>query len=77
MTKSKTIYMWHSLDKSCDKCQALNNKKFSPMDEILDLPHPNCRCWVEAIENKEENDFCACWNKIEELIDKSQEIDGD
>lgn len=77
-TKNKTIYIWHSSDKSCEKCQALNNKKFSSIDEIPDLPHPNCRCWVETIENKEDdNDVCACWNKIEELLDKAQEIDGD
>lgn len=44
-------YVWHTDDGACDECQALDGMEFDYVEDIPDRPHPNCKCWVEVIEN--------------------------
>lgn len=67
-------YVWHTSDGACEKCQALNGKVFSSIDEIPDLPHPNCKCWVEDREKKEN--YIYEENK-EDLLDDLDKIISD
>lgn len=80
MTETKNVkYIWKSSKGACEKCQNLNGKIFSSIEEIPDLPHPNCKCWIE--EKYDEPDYedksCSCWNKIESLLQKADEMEGD
>ena len=83
-------YIWHTEDGACEKCQALDGLTFKNIDEIPDKPHPNCRCWVEVSDEDENNyqnpntneppeddELCDCWDKIQEIIDDINELDGD
>ncbi|MBR3604640.1 MAG: hypothetical protein IKL52_01265, partial [Candidatus Gastranaerophilales bacterium] len=49
-TEGEIEYIWHTEEGACEKCQALNGLKFKNTDEIPDKPHPNCRCWIEAVD---------------------------
>ena len=69
------VYIWHSSDNACEKCQALNEKTFCSIDEIPDLPHPNCKCWVE--DKKKDDEECDCWKiaeKFDELIQQANSL---
>lgn len=72
----ESVYIWHSSKNACEKCLELNGKIFNSIDEIPDLPHPNCKCWVED-KKKEDNENCSCWDKIEELLNDADEMDGE
>lgn len=54
---SNKKYRWHSSEGSCEKCQALNNTEYDSEKEIPDKPHPNCKCYVEVVE---DNSICDC-----------------
>ena len=62
-------YIWHSEngEHTCDECRALDGKIFDFYEEVPDPPHPNCKCWVEIIENKKEK---ADDTEIEEKLNK-------
>ncbi len=54
-------YVWHAENSkhTCDKCRELDGQVFDFYDEVPQRPHPNCKCWVEVVENidtKVEND---------------------
>ena len=49
-TEGEIEYIWHTEDGACEKCQELNGLTFKNIDEIPDKPHPNCRCWVEVVD---------------------------
>ena len=49
-TEGEIEYTWYSEEGACEKCQALNGLTFKNIDEIPDKPHPNCRCWVEVVD---------------------------
>ena len=87
-TESDFEYIWHTEEGACEKCQALNNLTFKNTDEIPDKPHPNCRCWIEVSDGKdkdyqdfqqqpEDDELCDCWDKIQEIMDDIEELDGD
>ena len=87
-TEGDFEYIWHTEDGACEKCQALNGLTFKNTDEIPNKPHPNCRCWVEASDGKDKNypdfqeppeddELCNCWDKIQEIMDEIEELDGD
>lgn len=72
-------YIWHSEngEHTCDECKALDGKIFDFYEEVPDPPHPNCKCWVEIIENKKEKPVdnqekneepCDALKQIEDLI---------
>ena len=87
-TEGEIEYIWHTENGACENCQALNGLTFKNTDEIPDKPHPNCRCWVEVIDEDENNyqnlneppeddELCDCWNKVQEIMDEIEELDGD
>ena len=53
LTKEQIQYMWVSEAGACEKCQALDGKIYNTADEIPDKPHPNCKCWIDLIENQD------------------------
>lgn len=63
---SNKKYRWHSSEGSCEKCQALNNTEYDSEKEIPDKPHPNCKCYVEVIEEE----ICYCIEDALEEIDE-------
>lgn len=90
-TEGEIEYIWHTEDGACEKCQALNGLTFKNIDEIPDKPHPNCRCWVEVIDEDENNyqnpntneppeddELCDCNEQyLDNLIYKLEEGKGD
>ncbi len=87
-TEGEIEYVWHSSDGACEKCQALNGLSFKNIDEIPDLPHPNCKCWVEdrnanndknkgSTKLKDKEESCNCWDEIEEILNNIDKLDGD
>lgn len=67
MTKK---YIWNSSQDSCEKCQALDKTEYLSEEDIPDKPHPNCKCYVEVLEDT----TCDC---IEDFQEKFNEIMGD
>ncbi len=53
LKKEQIQYMWVSEAGACEKCQALDGKIYNTADEIPDKPHPNCKCWIDLIENQD------------------------
>lgn len=49
-------YIWHSNDCACEKCQSLEGTEYYNEKDIPDKPHPNCKCYVEVVD---ENG-CSC-----------------
>ena len=47
-------YIWRSENsgKTCKACKALDGKEFNFYDEIPERPHPNCKCTVEVIKER-------------------------
>lgn len=43
-------YIWHSNDCACAKCQALDGTEYDNEKDIPDKPHPNCKCYVEVVD---------------------------
>lgn len=46
-------YVWHSEngEHTCDVCSELDGQEFDYYDEVPESPHPNCKCYVEIVEN--------------------------
>ena len=46
-------YVWHSEngEHTCDVCSELDGQEFDYYDEVPERPHPNCKCYVEIVEN--------------------------
>lgn len=63
---SNKKYRWHSSECSCEKCQALNNTEYSSEKDLPDKPHPNCKCYVEVVEEE----MCDCVEDALEEIDE-------
>ena len=63
-------YIWHSNDCACEKCQALDGTEYDNEKDIPNKPHPNCKCFVEVVEQ----DYCHCSN---DLLTELNEIIGD
>lgn len=62
-------YIWHSNDCACEKCQALDGTEYDNEKDIPDKPHPNCKCYVEVVEQ----DKCDC---LDDLLTELGEIIG-
>lgn len=41
-------YEWVTEPGACEKCRALDGKRFEHSDEIPDRPHPNCKCRIKV-----------------------------
>ena len=68
------VYVWHSSDSACEKCRSLNEKRFNSIEEIPDKPHPNCRCWVDIIEEDEEKNLFEFAQDFDELISDAKSL---
>lgn len=64
-------FIWVTSANACEKCQELNGKEFTSIDEILDKPHPNCKCFIDYVEEKniKNNELCDCYENIN-ILDK-------
>lgn len=63
-------YIWHSNDCACEKCQALEGTEYDYEKDIPDKPHPNCKCYIEVVEQ----DRCDC---LDDLLVEIETIIGD
>ena len=78
-------YVWRTEPNACEECQALDGKIFEFIDDIPEIPHPNCKCHVDVLEEDDEDDeLCDCgylFDTIDEMIgegeDLSAEIESD
>ena len=52
----------------------VDGKEFDFYDEVPERPHPNCRCYVEIVENKET---CDCWDAINKIYEDTIILDHD
>lgn len=52
---SNAKYIWHvESDKACEACQILDGTEYTFEGDIPDKPHPNCRCYIEIVENSQK-----------------------
>ncbi len=47
-------YVWRTAGNPCDACQAMSGMTFDNYEDIPDLLHPNCQCWIEVIEEDDD-----------------------
>ena len=76
---SNVKYIWHSEngENTCEKCKSLDGTVYDFEDEVPERPHPNCKCTVEIVENKKDNEQCNCQNlikQLDELIDQANQL---
>lgn len=79
-------YVWHSENSknTCNECAALDGTEYNFEDEVPERPHPNCHCWVEIVEDIDENnepdeedkhcDCCKTAEKLEEIISEAENL---
>ena len=55
---SNTKYIWRSEngEHTCSECLALDGTEYDLEDDIPDRPHLNCKCYVEIVEDEEDDD---------------------
>ena len=79
---SNVKYIWHSEhgEHTCDECRELDGQVFDFYDELPDHPHPNCKCYVEIVENEdvklpidEEYEQCDCFIKLSKWQDDCEQ----
>ncbi len=60
---SNVHYVWRCEkgENTCEVCKALDGKEFDMYEEVPERPHPNCRCTVDIVEDKEENNNNNKW----------------
>lgn len=78
---SNVKFVWHSEngENTCEKCKSLDGTTYDFEDEVPQRPHPNCKCHVEIVEDKKEEnkDACDCHKFIEqfdELINQANTL---
>lgn len=75
---SNAKYIWHvESDKACEACQILDGTEYTFEDDIPDKPHPNCRCYIEIVENSQNQEPCDCWEQIPAIMDEVDELEGE
>ncbi len=74
---SNTVYIWHTEPNACEKCQALDNKKFYSKDEIPEKPHPNCKCYVEETTEDELCDCADYYEMMQDILFDFEELGND
>lgn len=75
-------YIWVTSEGACEKCQTLDGEQFASIDDIPDIPHPNCKCYIDIIDendkkDEDDNEPCDCWEKIENILNTADELEGD
>lgn len=65
---SNVKYVWHSEngENTCEKCKALDGTTYDFADEVPERPHPNCKCHVEIVEDKNQG-VCDCHKFIDRI----------
>ena len=53
----------------------MDGTEYSSTDEIPDKPHPNCKCYIDVVENKNENDNEE--NDEDDKINKENQKDNE
>lgn len=84
---SNCRYVWHANTCACAKCKELDRTVYDFETDIPDLPHLNCKCYIEVIDdynnsNQDKNtnntERCNClddlFTEIEELITDAQSL---
>lgn len=65
---SNVKYVWHSEngENTCEKCKSLDGTTYDFADEVPERPHPNCKCHVEIVEDKNQ-EVCDCHKFIDRI----------
>lgn len=75
---SNAKYIWHvESDKACEACQILDGTEYTFEGDIPDKPHPHCRCYIEIVENSQNQEPCDCWEQIQAIMDEVDELEGE
>lgn len=48
-------YIWRTEPGACSRCEELDGTQYSSTDEIPDKVHPNCKCYIDVVENNKDN----------------------
>ncbi len=49
-------YIWRTEPGACDTCEELDGEEYTSVDDIPNKPHPNCKCYIDVIENNEDEE---------------------
>lgn len=78
---SNVKYIQHvESDKACEACQSLDGTEYEYEGDIPDRLHPNCRCYIEIVENDENSpnqEPCDCWEQIQAIMEEVDELEGE
>jgi hypothetical protein len=83
---SNTRYVWHaSGDKPCELCEELDGTEFESIDDISEKPHPNCNCYIEEIEDENDENSngdggdepCDCYETVSGWLDECVDACGE
>jgi len=80
---SNTKYVWHASGDSCEACQDLDGTEYDSADDIPDKPHPNCNCYIEAVECEDNgngdggDEPCDCYETVSGWLDDCDELCGE
>ena len=67
-----TKYIYHSEKEknTCEECRKNDGRIFYDVNDVPKLPiHPHCKCWIETIEEEDENKKCDCGKRIKKIKD--------
>ena len=65
---TKYVYHAEQTNSTCENCKKHNKEVYYDIKDIPKLPiHPNCKCWIETIEEKDNNKKCDCKERFEIL----------
>lgn len=65
---AKYIYHSEKTKTTCNECSKHDGKIYYDIKDIPQLPiHPNCKCWIETVEDKTDKIECDCKDRMEVL----------
>lgn len=75
---SNIKYIWHTEPNACEKCQELDGKEYNSKEDIPEKPHPNCKCYIEEVSDKKNNETCeycvSALENFEEALIKAKTV---
>lgn len=81
---SNTKYVWHASGDSCEACQDLDGTEYDSIEDVPEKPHPNCNCYVEAVDDEEDengngggDEPCDCYEIVSGWLDDCEELCGE
>lgn len=66
IVKENVQYVWVAESCACDVCQEMDGKIYDSANDILDRPHPNCKCHIEIIEKESDEPITDPMKVIQE-----------